>query len=229
MAAPPYQQGTAATTQWEVLAHVQVVRLKAKANLEIGFTNSPATSIPLGAFRESQMKSNLSLSILTTVASLSLLSGCMANGEQYAGNVYKAGQTNKQQDAKTVRILAVLPARVEVDNKQGKKGAEVIGGLLGAFGGAAAGHALAHGNGQGTTLGGLGGGAAGVAAGSLVDDKILVDGVSITYTRDHKTLHAVQVGRACEFEPGTAVVIVTEAAEARVQPNATCPTTTEGK
>ena len=175
------------------------------------------------------MKSNLPLSILTTVASLSLLSGCMANGEQYAGNVYKAGQTNKQQDAKTVRILAVLPARVEVDNTQGKKGAEVIGGLLGALGGAAAGHTLAHGNGQGTTLGGLGGGAAGITAGSLVDDKILVEGVSITYTRDHKTLHAVQVSRVCEFEPGTAVVIVTEAAEARVQPNASCPVTTEGK
>ncbi|HEY5298694.1 MAG TPA: hypothetical protein VIK59_12310 [Verrucomicrobiae bacterium] len=156
-------------------------------------------------------------------ASAVLLSGCMANGQQYAGNVYKAGQVNQEQEAKTVKILAVLPAKIEVDNAEGKKNAQVIGGVLGALGGAVAGHQIAQNKSNGAVVGGAGGAAVGVAAGSMVPDKVLVDGVSISYTRNHKTLHSAQVGRLCEFTPGTAIMVTTQAKETRIQPNATCP------
>lgn len=168
----------------------------------------------------------ISLSITTAVSAV-ILSSC-ANGSQYAGNVYKSGQVNQQQEAKTVKILAVLPAKVEVDNAEGKKNAQIIGGLLGAIGGAVAGNELADNKPDGILVGGVGGGATGIAAGSLVNDKVLVDGVSIAYTYKGKTLNSVQVGKKCEFTPGTAILITTEKNEARIQPNATCPEETKG-
>ncbi|MDE3015772.1 MAG: hypothetical protein KGI29_02480 [Pseudomonadota bacterium] len=164
-----------------------------------------------------------SSSTIAAIACVALLSGCMANGQQYASDVYQAGQVNEQQEAKTVRILAVLPAKIEVDNTQGQKNAQVIGGLLGALGGAVAGHQIAQNGGQGAVVGGASGAAVGVAAGSLVSNKVLVKGVSITYTHHHKTYNSAQVGRLCEFKPGVAIMITTKAHETRIQPNATCP------
>jgi len=167
-------------------------------------------------------KKILSLSI-TVLASTALLTSC-ADGSQFAGNVYKSDQVNQTQEAKTVKILAVLPAKVEVDNAEGKKNAQIIGGLLGVVGGAVVGNqaSSAPTKANNTVLGGAAGGVAGAAAGSLVKDKVLVDGVSITYTRNKKTLHAVQVGKLCEFTPGTAIVISAGKNETRIQPNATC-------
>ena len=121
-------------------------------------------------------------------------------------------------------ILAVMPAKVEVDNSQQKKNAEVIGGVLGAVVGGIVGNKLSNNDSAGgAVIGAAGGGVAGVAAGSLVSDKVLVDGVSITYEAMGKTLNSAQVGRICEYIPGKAVVISTGPTETRVQPNATCP------
>ncbi|HCR85794.1 MAG TPA: hypothetical protein DIV86_03865 [Alphaproteobacteria bacterium] len=167
------------------------------------------------------------LLLTTAIVSSAILSAC-ASGSQYAGNVYKADQLNQQQEAKTVKILAVLPAKIEVDNSEGKKNAQVIGGLLGTIGGAVAGNELADNHNEGILVGGVGGGAAGAAAGSLVNDKVLVDGVSISYTHKGKTLNSVQVGRKCEFTPGTAIMVTTEKKETRIQANATCPEETKG-
>jgi outer membrane lipoprotein SlyB len=64
-----------------------------------------------------------------------LLAGCSTSGEQYSANVYKAGQVNSRQAAKTVKILAVMPAKIEVDNTEGKQNAQMIGGILGAVAG----------------------------------------------------------------------------------------------
>lgn len=158
------------------------------------------------------------------IACLSLLSACQATGEQYAANVYKAGQVNQKQDAKTVKILAVMPAKIEVDNAEAKQNAQLIGGVLGALGGAAAGGSVKKHTGEATVAGAVGGGALGAAAGSaLVKDKVLVDGVSLTYVEGKKTLNSAQVGRLCEFAPGTAIVISTGNNETRIQPNAVCP------
>src|SRR5665213_1592206 len=89
------------------------------------------------------------------------LFACQTPGANLQGNVYKAGQVNSSQDVKMVKLLSVLPAQVEVDNSQQKKGAQVIGGILGAVGGGVAGNKIA-GNGNrttGTVVGAAGGGA----------------------------------------------------------------------
>jgi outer membrane lipoprotein SlyB len=153
------------------------------------------------------------------VCSILTLTGC-ATGDQYRPNTYRAGQVNMQQSAKTVQILAIMPAKVEVDNTQGKKAAQVGGAILGALVGAFVGNKI---NGTQTVTGAAVGGVTGVAAGSLASDKILVDGVSLTYQDEYKTLNSAQVGRTCEYKLGLAVVIGTGPYETRIQPNNEIP------
>lgn len=158
-----------------------------------------------------------------SAALMSALCGCQATGESYAPNVYSAGEVNSRQEAKTINILAVMPAKVEVDNHEQKQAAQVFGAILGAVAGGMAGHSLGDRSSTNTALGVAGGAAVGGAAGSLVKDKVLVDGVSITYTDSGKTFNSAQVGKMCEFAPGLAVVVSTSSTETRIQPNTTCP------
>lgn len=165
-----------------------------------------------------------SLLLAMGCCSIVALSGCQATGEQHAANVYRADQVNTRQAAKTVQILAVLPAKIEVSNEQQKKAAQVGGAVLGALvGGALAHNASSNHRTEATALGALAAGAAGAAGGSLVKDKVLVDGVSLTYIEEGQTLNSAQVGRLCEYAPGMAIVIATSETETRVQPNANCP------
>lgn len=169
-----------------------------------------------------------SIKLLSGLLSLSLLAGCQTPGENLKSNVYQAGQVNQQQDASVVDILAVLPAKVEVSNAQNQATAQTAGLMLGLIGGAALGGGLSHHFG-GAALGGAAGGFAGNAAGSLVPGTALVEGVSLTYTDNSgKTHNSAQVGRACEFKPGRAILITTDASskETRIQPNDTCPAPT---
>ena len=152
-----------------------------------------------------------------------VLAGCQATGENYRSDVYKAGQVNSVQSAKTINILAVMPAKVEVDNSKQKQSAQVFGALLGAVGGGVVGHSLGDQSATNTAIGAAGGAALGTAAGSLVEDSVLVDGVSITYELDMETFNSAQVGAVCEFVPGRAIMISTSATETRIQPNAVCP------
>jgi len=153
----------------------------------------------------------------------SLVSGCQATGENLGSNVYHADQVNSRQEAKTITIVAIMPAKVEIDNSKQKKTAQTIGLILGAVAGAAVGHSLGDQSATNMTIGAAGGAAAGAAAGSMVDDKVLVDGVSITYNDSGKIFSSAQVGKMCEYVPGLAVVIATNASETRIQPNAICP------
>ena len=166
------------------------------------------------------------LTLICTMSIAVALAGCATPGQNLASNVYRADQVNARQAAKVVNILAVMPARIEVDNSQAKKTAEIVGGLLGAVGGGVIGHNVGNRSATNTTVGAAVGGTAGVAAGSLVSDKVLVDGVSITYEDHGQTFNSAQVGNLCEFQPGKpAVVIATSPTETRIQPNATCPAT----
>lgn len=151
------------------------------------------------------------------------LVGCAATGSNLQSNVYKAGQVNQVQEAKTIQILAVLPAQIEVDNAEQKKAAQVGGAILGAVLGAAIGGTARNNPGLATAGGTVAGAAVGGAAGSLVNDKVLVEGVSLTYVFKGKTLNSAQVGRACEYAPGMAVMISTTPTETRIQPNKECP------
>lgn len=164
----------------------------------------------------------ITLSVIALTIS-ALITGCSTSGEQYQANVYTAGQVNSRQAAKTVKILAVLPARIEVNNTEGKQNAQMIGGVLGAIAGGVLGNKTTNHSGSGTAVGAVAGAGVGAVGGSLVKDKVLVDGVSITYVEDGQTYNSAQVGKTCEFTPGVALVVSSDGAETRLQPNATCP------
>lgn len=152
-----------------------------------------------------------------------VLSGCQANADNYAADVYDTTQLNDKQETKTVNIISILPAKVSVDNAANKQVAQTFGAILGAVAGGVAGHNMGGRSGLATTAGVVGGGTAGAAAGSLVKDKTLVEGVSLTYKDGTKLYTSTQVGHACQFTPGLAVVISTRTNETRIQPNASCP------
>ena len=156
-----------------------------------------------------------------------MIAGCAATGEENRANVYKAGQANQAQEAKVIKILAVLPAKIEIDNSAQKKNAQVAGALIGALLGASASRNTTSSDKKAAEV--LGGAAAGAGAGSLVSDKVLVEGVSLTYIYNEKTLNSVQVGKACEYAPGDAVMVSTTATETRIQPNTQCPKENKSK
>lgn len=165
------------------------------------------------------------------VASMSLvvavlISGCTTTADTLGANVYDATQLNQQQDAQTVEILHVSPAKVAVDNTENKRIAQAAGGILGAVAGAVIGYNVGSGGSTaGTTAGGVAGGVGGAVAGSMVSDKKIVEGVTIAYRlgAKSKVKTSTQAGRLCEFQTGTALMITTTQNETRIQPNAVCP------
>ncbi len=159
---------------------------------------------------------------IALLAVVSILSGCAATGANLQSNVYRAGQVNTAQAARSIKIITILPAKIEVDNSEQKKQAQVGGAILGALAGGLGGGFGGLG-GLGTTGTTIAGGAVGAAAGSLVSDKILVEGVSIAYSENGKMFTSAQVGRACEYRPGATIIISTSPTETRIQPNASCP------
>lgn len=170
------------------------------------------------------MRSKAQLFMLAfLVTSAAGLSGCQSNADEYAADVYDAGQLNSRQETKTVNIISVIPAKVAVDNKSNKQAAQAFGAVLGAVAGGVAGHNIGTGSSLGTTAGAVGGGAVGAAAGSLVKDKTLAEGVSLSYKDGTKLFTSTQVGKPCQFTTGLAVVISTKNNETRIQPNTTCP------
>ena len=152
------------------------------------------------------------------LVSVLTLTGC-ASGDQYKANVYRQGQVNQAQAAKMVQIMAINPAKIEVDNSQGKQAAQIGGAIIGALLGGAAGNRSNN-----TAVGAVAGGVVGAAAGTMVSDKTLVDGVQLTYVENNRMLSSAQVGKMCEFKLGTALVISTGySTETRIQPNNDVP------
>ena len=143
------------------------------------------------------------------------LAGCQSNADDHAADVYQTDQLNTKQETKTVNIISILPAKVAVDNSQNKRNAQAFGALIGAVAGGVIGHNVGSGSNSGTT--------AGAAAGSMVNDKTLVEGVSLTYKEGTKVYTSTQVGKECQFTTGLAVVITTTYNETRIQPNTKCP------
>lgn len=142
------------------------------------------------------------------------LAGCQG-GANHKANVYTAAQLNQKVDTQLVKILAITPAQVQVDNSQNKKAATVFGAVLGGVVGAQ--NSGRH-QGQSTVIGALAGG----AMGSLVSNTQLVEGVQLSYQEKGKLVTSVQIGSLCEFKMGQAVSMVTKQNETRIQPNATC-------
>jgi outer membrane lipoprotein SlyB len=155
-----------------------------------------------------------------------LLTACKTpTGENLASNVYSTDQVNQKQESKTIEIIAISPAKIKMENKENKQAAQLLGGLAGGIGGGILGHNVSDKyDKEGAVIGGVGGAAIGAtAATALVDGEVLVDAVTLSYIHDEKTLSSTQVGKICEFKQGTALMIITQANETRIQPNATCP------
>ena len=161
----------------------------------------------------------------------SLLAGCNVTTDHLGADVYDTTELNTKQQTKTVNIISILPAKVAVDNSEAKNRAQTAGALLGsaigAVGGAIAGDKYkgkSHsGAVTGAVAGGVAGGTVGALAGGAVKDKLIVEGVRLTYKEGNDIYTSTQAGRACQFQPGTAVTITTKANETRIQPNAACP------
>ncbi|MBD2824967.1 hypothetical protein [Xenorhabdus szentirmaii] len=161
---------------------------------------------------------------LTAIAATSIIiSGCQSNADAFAADVYDTTQLNGKQETKTINIISVLPAKIAVDNKSNRNAAQTFGAILGAVAGGIVAFTTGAGTQAGMVAGAVGGGALGAAAGSMVKDKVLVEGVSLTYKEKSKIHTSTQVGRVCQFTRGLAVVISTKANETRIQPNMVCP------
>jgi outer membrane lipoprotein SlyB len=164
------------------------------------------------------MRINAAVVILPAIC----IQGC-ASGANLQSNVYQACQVNQRQEAEVVEILAVLPAKVEVSNEEARRLAQAGGIVLGAIGGAAIGNNVKNASANTRVVGGVAGAGVGGVAGSLVPGKVLVEGVSLTFVQNGKTFNSAQVGKACEFKTGKAIVVSTTPTETRIQPNSQCP------
>lgn len=158
--------------------------------------------------------------------SLLALAACQTPGVESRPDVYDQSQVNTLQRTRVVTIIAVSPARINVDNTANQKTARIAGGILGA----ALGSGLAAGVGHTGWGGGLAAGAGGAAGGALLGGAVtgkntLVSGVSVTYQdrAGGEAYTSTQIGRPCEYAPGTAQLVTTTNNETRVQPNAVCP------
>lgn len=146
------------------------------------------------------------------------LTGC-ATGAQYRADSFSAAEVNTAKEVIPVTILAINPAKIQVDNTEGKKKAQIGGAVIAALLGGAIGsnRSIDH-----AISGAVTGAAVGAAAGTMVDDKILVDGVSLIFKesgKNKKPLTSAQVGRLCEFQTGDAFMYRVNPTETRIQPN----------
>ncbi len=158
------------------------------------------------------MKKVVLMSILIAI------NGCAATEENLNSTIDKSHQDTTVKTVKSIQIITVLPAKIEVDNYQAQFAASALSaatrGIGGRYGGVGALGTM------GTTIEG---GTIGNSTGLMAPDKVVVDGVSITYSDNQKIVTSAQIGKVCEFKPGPSVIDSTaDVNETRVQPNATC-------
>ena len=162
--------------------------------------------------KHSRFLANIALIAIVTA-------GCMSPASRYTADVYDSGQINTRQEAKAVRILSIEASKVQVDNRQNQELAAIGGAILGALLGAELGSNTSHSKGAA-----VGGGLVGATvAENIAGNTTLVDGVSLFYEENGTVLTSTQVGRPCQFALGTALMIVTEKNNTRIQPNAAMP------
>ena len=166
----------------------------------------------------------MKLKSAAALCGLLTLAACATPGEESRPDVFDQSQVNQAQDQRVVTVISILPVHINVQNEQNHETGQLVGGLLGAAAGVGGG--LAGGSALAAGLGGAAGTAGGAwIGGHIVRDHAIVNGVSITYDdpRAIGTKTSTQVGRACEYKPGAALVVLTQQGETRVQPNSQCP------
>ncbi len=160
------------------------------------------------------------IAAIGAVCSALVLAGCANDGTAYRSDVYWSGQVNQAQEVKTVQIIAVMPARITVDNRSDRSESSTMGMILGALAGAAVGATVSD-SPDAVIAGTVGGAALGNIAGKGVSGRAenFVDGVQITFRYDDKIFNSAQVGRVCEYKTGTAIMVSPSPNETRIQPN----------
>ena len=144
-------------------------------------------------------KMNKKIAACGALSAALLLAGCANDGTAYRSDVYWAGQVNQAQEVKTVQIIAVMPARITVDNRRDRNDSATMGTILGALAGAAVGNVAGK--------------------GMSGRSENFVEGVQITFRYDNKIFNSAQVGRVCEYKTGTAIMVSPAPNETRIQPN----------
>ncbi len=149
-----------------------------------------------------------------------ILAGCANDGSVYRSDVYSSSMVNQAQEVQTVEIIAVMPARIAVNNREERSDGFSTGAVLGALAGAAAG-LLVSDHSDAVIGGAVAGGALGSLAGRGTSGKSqnLVEGVQITFKQHGKIYTSAQVGQVCEFKTGTAIMVSTTPTTTRIQPN----------
>ena len=109
-------------------------------------------------------KMNKKIAACGALSAALLLAGCANDGTAYRSDVYWAGQVNQAQEVKTVQIIAVMPARITVDNRRDRSDSATMGTILGALAGAAVG-AVVSDSPDAVVAGTVGGAALGNVAG----------------------------------------------------------------
>ena len=153
-------------------------------------------------------KMNKKIAACGALSAALLLAGCANDGTAYRSDVYWAGQVNQAQEVKTVQIIAVMPARITVDNRRDRNDSATMGTILGALAGAAVGAVVSDSPDA-------------VVAGKGMSGRSenFVEGVQITFRYDNKIFNSAQVGRVCEYKTGTAIMVSPAPNETRIQPN----------
>lgn len=160
------------------------------------------------------------IAALGVLATAFLIAGCANDGTAYRSDVYWAGQVNQAQEVKTVQIIAVMPARITVDNRYERDDSATMGTILGALAGAVIGASVSN-SPDAVIAGTVGGAALGNVTGKGVSGRQenFVEGVQITFRIGDKIYNSAQVGRVCEFKTGTAIMVSPKPNETRIQPN----------
>ena len=164
----------------------------------------------------------ITVSVIALAAVLAV-AGCANDNEKYRADVYGPGALNQAQRVRTVEILSIAPARVALPNSRKSETAALGGALGGAILGAVIGNQFGHGRHSraggrlaGAAIGGIvGGKGADIAAG----ETDYQEGVQLTFRVDDQMYTSVQVGHACEYQLGTAMMVQQNASGSRIQPN----------
>ena len=163
---------------------------------------------------------NKKIAAIGALAGVLMLAGCANDGTAYRSDVYWAGQVNQAQEVKTVQIIAVMPARITVDNRYQRDESATVGTILGALAGAVGGVVVSD-SPDAVVAGTVGGAALGNLTGKGVSGsgERFVEGVQITFRQGDRIFNSAQVGRVCEFKTGTAIMVSPSPNETRIQPN----------
>lgn len=163
---------------------------------------------------------NKKIAAIGALAGVLMLAGCANDGTAYRSDVYWSGQVNQAQEVKTVQIIAVMPARITVDNRYQRDESATVGTILGALAGAVVGVVVSD-SPDAVVAGTVGGAALGNLTGKGVSGsgERFVEGVQITFRQGDRIFNSAQVGRVCEFKTGTAIMVSPSPNETRIQPN----------